>query len=112
MQAGVRQELHIARAASRGLVGNIYVGSVARVLPGMQSAFIEIGLERAGFLHVGDIWEERPQANDARGKPIEKILSEGQSRLAQGIKDPIGTTGPRPATQSSNPGRLMSYLAQ
>ena len=70
MQAGVPQELHIERAANRGLVGNIYVGRVARVLPGMQSAFIEIGLERAGFLHVGDIWEERPQANDARFREI------------------------------------------
>ena len=68
MQAGVPQELHIERAASRGLVGNIYVGKVARVLPGMQSAFIEIGLERAGFLHVADIWEERH--GDAQAKPI------------------------------------------
>ena len=59
MQAGVPQELHIERAANRGLVGNIYVGKVARVLPGMQSAFIEIGLDRAAFLHVADIWEER-----------------------------------------------------
>ena len=76
MQAGVPQELHIERAASRGLVGNIYVGRVARVLPGMQSAFIEIGLERAGFLHVADIWEERQVTPEARSKPIEKILSE------------------------------------
>ena len=53
--AGVVQELLIERAASRGLVGNIYVGRVARVLPGMQSAFVEIGLERAAFLHVADI---------------------------------------------------------
>src|SRR6266850_366799 len=112
MQAGVPQELHIERAANRGLVGNIYVGRVARVLPGMQSAFIEIGLERAGFLHVGDIWEERPQANDARGKPIEKILSEGQSRLVQVIKDPIGTKGARLSTQISIAGRLVVYLPQ
>jgi len=55
MQAGVPQELHIERSASRGMVGNIYVGRVARVLPGMQSAFVEIGLERAAFLHVADI---------------------------------------------------------
>ncbi len=112
MQAGVPQELHIERAANRGLVGNIYVGRVARVLPGMQSAFIEIGLERAGFLHVADIWEERPQPNDARGKPIEKILSEGQSRLVQVIKDPIGTKGARLSTQISIAGRLVVYLPQ
>src|SRR6267142_6417814 len=65
--AGVVQELHIERADSRGLVGNIYLGKVARVLPGMQSAFIDVGLERAAFLHVADIWENREP-----GKPIEK----------------------------------------
>ncbi len=114
MQAGVPQELHIERAANRGLVGNIYVGKVARVLPGMQSAFIEIGLERAGFLHVADIWEERQNAqlNDAPAKPIERILSEGQSRLVQVIKDPIGTKGARLSTQVSIAGRLVVYLPQ
>ncbi len=114
MQAGVPQELHIERTANRGLVGNIYVGKVARVLPGMQSAFIEIGLERAGFLHVADIWEERQNAqlNDAPAKPIERILSEGQSRLVQVIKDPIGTKGARLSTQVSIAGRLVVYLPQ
>jgi len=112
MQAGVPQELHVERAASRGLVGNIYVGKVARVLPGMQSAFIEIGLERAAFLHVADIWEERQGAAGAPGKPIEKILSEGQSLLVQVIKDPIGTKGARLSTQISIAGRLVVYLPQ
>ena len=65
--AGAVQELLVERAASRGLVGNIYMGRVARVLPGMQSAFVEIGLERAAFLHVADIWELRkPGAEPAR----------------------------------------------
>ena len=59
MANGVVQELQVERTASRGLVGNIYMGRVVRVLPGMQSAFIEIGLERAAFLHVADIWEAR-----------------------------------------------------
>ena len=108
MQAGVVQELHVERAHSRGLVGNIYVGRVARVLPGMQSAFIEIGLERAAFLHVDDIWEERHSG--ASPKPIEKILSEGQSLLVQVIKDPIGTKGARLSTQISIAGRLVVYL--
>ena len=114
MQAGVPQELHIERAANRGLVGNIYVGKVARVLPGMQSAFIEIGLERAAFLHVADIWEERQHAqlSAAPAKPIERILSEGQSRLVQVIKDPIGTKGARLSTQISIAGRLVVYLPQ
>ena len=82
MHSGVAQELHMERTACRGLVGNIYIGKVARVLPGMQSAFVEIGLERAAFLHVADIWEERPYGNanadpaKAVQKPIEKILTE------------------------------------
>ncbi len=113
MQAGVPQELHIERAANRGLVGNIYVGKVARVLPGMQSAFIEIGLERAAFLHVADIWEERKSTlSAAPAKPIERILSEGQSRLVQVIKDPLGTKGARLSTQISIAGRLVVYLPQ
>jgi ribonuclease G len=101
--AGVVQELLIERAASRGLVGNIYVGRVARVLPGMQSAFVEIGLERAAFLHVADIW-------DRRERPIEKILAEGQPILAQVVKDPIGSKGARLSTQVSIAGRLLVYL--
>jgi ribonuclease G len=101
--AGVVQELLIERAASRGLVGNIYVGRVARVLPGMQSAFIEIGLERAAFLHVADIW-------DRRERPIEKILAEGEPVLAQVVKDPIGSKGARLSTQVSIAGRLLVYL--
>jgi len=102
---GAVQELLIERSASRGLVGNIYMGRVARVLPGMQSAFVEIGLERAAFLHVADIWENR-----ALGKPIEAILAEGQPLLVQVIKDPIGTKGARLSTQISLAGRLLVYL--
>jgi ribonuclease G len=101
--AGVVQELLIERAASRGLVGNIYVGRVARVLPGMQSAFVEIGLERAAFLHVADIW-------DRKDEPIEKTLSEGQPLLVQVVKDPIGSKGARLSTQVSIAGRLLVYL--
>ena len=59
LEQGIVQELHVERASARGLVGNIYLGRVARVLPGMQSAFIEVGLERAAFLHIADIWEHR-----------------------------------------------------
>ena len=103
--AGVVQELLIERAASRGLVGNIYVGRVARVLPGMQSAFIEIGLERAAFLHVA-----RHLGAATSSKPIEKILAEGQPLLVQVLKDPIGTKGARLSTQVSIAGRLLVYL--
>src|SRR5688572_22244721 len=103
LAAGVAQELLIERAASRGLVGNIYVGRVARVLPGMQSAFVEIGLERAAFLHVADIW-------DHRERPIEKMLAEGSPLLVQVVKDPIGSKGARLSTQVSIAGRLLVYL--
>jgi len=106
---GAVQELLVERAASRGLVGNVYMGRVARVLPGMQSAFVEIGLPRAAFLHVADILETRAQPG-ATAKPIEKLLAEGQPILAQVIKDPIGTKGARLSTQVSIAGRLLVYL--
>ena len=113
MQQGVVQELHIERASSYGLVGNVYQGRVCRVLPGMQSAFVEIGLERAAFLHVADIWQQKPDADKpAIEKPIEKLLYEGQTVLVQVIKDPIGTKGARLSTQISIAGRLLVYLPQ
>ncbi len=110
MEEGVVQELHIERSSSRGLVGNIYDGRVSRVLPGMQSAFIDIGLDRAAFLHVADIWGQRH--NGEIEKPIEKLLYEGQSILVQVIKDPIGSKGARLSTQISIAGRLLVYLPQ
>ena len=110
MQQGVVQELHVERSGSRGLVGNIYLGEVSRVLPGMQSAFIQIGLDRAAFLHVADIWGHRQNHDEA--KPIERILHDGQKLLVQVIKDPIGTKGARLSTQVSIAGRLLVYLPQ
>jgi ribonuclease G len=109
-EQGAVQELHIERDSSRGLVGNIYLGRVCRVLPGMQSAFVEIGLPRAAFLHVADIWGARNGSGVER--PIEKILSEGQTLLVQVIKDPIGSKGARLSTQISIAGRLLVYLPQ
>jgi ribonuclease G len=108
--SGVVQELLVERAASRGLVGNIYMGRVARVLPGMQSAFVEIGLERAAFLHVADIWEQRKSITGEPTKPIEKILAEGSPLLVQVVKDPIGSKGARLSTQISIAGRLLVHL--
>src|SRR5437588_12152462 len=112
LEQGVVQELHMERSSARGLVGNIYLGKVARVLPGMQSAFIEIGLERAAFLHIADIWEHRQNGHRDDSKPIEKILHEGQTLLVQVIKDPIGTKGARLSTQGSLAGRLLVFLPQ
>jgi ribonuclease G len=109
--AGVVQELHVERSATRGLVGNIFLGRVARVLPGMQSAFIDIGLERAAFLHVADIWEYR-QFTQEKPPPIERLIREGDTVLVQVIKDPIGTKGARLSTQVSIAGRMLVYLPQ
>jgi ribonuclease G len=110
---GAVQELHIERTLTRGLAGNVYLGKVVRVLPGMQSAFIDIGLERAAFLHVADIWEARSHegANTAP-MPIEKLLYDGQVLTVQVIKDPIGTKGARLSTQISIAGRMLVYLPQ
>ena len=110
IEHGVTQELHIERASSRGFVSNIYMGKVVRVLPGMQSAFVDIGGERAAFLHVADIWGNR--VNGESGLPIERLLNEGQSLMVQVIKDPIGTKGARLSTQISIAGRLLVYLPQ
>jgi ribonuclease G len=115
LQQGVVQELHIERSNGRGIVGNVYLGRVVRVLPGMQSAFIEIGLERTAFLHVADIWSERPGGNSYGGhetRPIERVLSEGQTLTVQVQKDPIGTKGARLTTQISIAGRLLVHLPQ
>src|SRR4029453_7123907 len=87
-----------------------YLGRVCRVLPGMQSAFVEIGLTRAAFLHVADIWGARN--GNGGDRPIERILSEGQSVLVQVVKDPIGSKGARLSTQVSIAGRLLVYLPQ
>src|SRR6185437_3422898 len=110
MEQGVVQELHIERTSSSGIVGNIYNGQVTRVLPGMQSAFVDIGLDRAAFLHLADIWRVR-QSEDA-DKPIERLLHEGKSILVQVIKDSIGTKGARLSTQVSIAGRMLVYLPQ
>ncbi|MBI4754815.1 MAG: ribonuclease G [Betaproteobacteria bacterium] len=110
LQAGAVQELHVERIASRGLVSNVYLGRVVRVLPGMQSAFIDIGLERTAFLHVADIRAERNNGDPPR--PIEKILSEGQNLVVQVLKEPMGSKGARLTTQISIAGRLLVYLPQ
>ena len=107
--SGQVHELVVERTASRGLVGNICMGRVARVLPGIQAAFVEIGLERAAFLHVADIWEHRRQTGEAT-YPIERILAEGQPLLVQVVKEPLGTKGARLSTQVSIAGRMLVYL--
>jgi ribonuclease G len=118
VENGAVQELHVERTLERGLVGNVYLGKVARVLPGMQSAFIDMGLERAAFLHVADVWQRPPEGEPAGARngqpqvPIEKQVFEGQALMVQVIKDPIGTKGARLSTQISIAGRLLVFLPQ
>ena len=115
VENGAVQELHIERTLERGLVGNVYLGKVARVLPGMQSAFIDIGLDRAAFLHVADLnpplnGSGPPGRGDAAATPIERQIFEGQSLTVQVIKDPIGTKGARLSAQVSIAGRMLVFL--
>ena len=118
VEYGAVQELHVERTLERGLVGNVYLGKVARVLPGMQSAFIDIGLDRAAFLHVADlmssITSRHADADNAVTalRPIEKQLFEGQTLMVQVLKDPIGTKGARLTAQISIAGRLLVFLPQ
>ena len=124
VENGAVQEIHVERSLERGMVGNVYLGKVARVLPGMQSAFIDIGLERAAFLHVADLVssinlrhtepDENTKSSDLplQLPPIEKQVFEGQTLLVQVIKEPIGTKGARLSTQISLSGRLLVFLPQ
>ena len=96
MEHGVAQELHIERSSSLSIVGNVYRGKVCRVLPGMQSAFVEIGLQRAAFLHAADVMGCHVDGEPPIERPIQEVLREGQSIIVQVIKEPIGTKGARP----------------
>jgi ribonuclease G len=114
---GVPQEVFIERASRRGLVSNLYKGRVSRVLPGMQAAFLEVGLARTGFLHVADILapppesgEEAPQEVLDRTADVCSLVHEGDELLVQVVKDPIGTKGARLSTQVSLPSRFLVYL--
>ncbi len=136
LENSILQELHVDRGSDRGTVGNVYLGKVVRVLPGMQAAFVEIGLERAAFLYVGDIFspalehkhdddddaveedpdltviEEQPAREVARpGQPlIQDLLTEGQEIVVQVAKDPIGTKGARVTTHITLPGRYLVFM--
>ena len=113
VENGSLQEVSIERQSSRGIVGNIYKGWVNRVLPGMEAAFVDIGLEKAGFLHVSDIdYVDENAVNEENGnRPvINELLHEGQSLLVQVVKDPMGTKGARLTTSISVPSRYLVYM--
>ena len=126
VENGSLQELHIERSRSRGIVANIYKGKVVRVLPGMQAAFVDIGIERTAFLHASDFMSHRSNATDLSdevervevgaseakaSKPdIVDLVHEGQEIVVQVAKDPIGSKGARLTTQLSIPSRYLVLL--
>jgi len=117
VENGMLQEVHIERAARRGYYGNVYRGKVVRVLPGMQAAFVEIGLARTAFLHGSDIVRPLPVEADggdaatvSAPPPISELVREGQEILVQVIKEPIGSKGARLTTQISLPSRYLVLL--
>ena len=113
LENGALQELHIERASRRGIVGNLYKGRVSRVLPGMQAAFVDVGLERTAFLHVADIALAKPEDTIVTAPAVDdirRLVSEGDEILVQVVKDPIGTKGARLTTFVALPSRYLVYL--
>ncbi|MEY2699731.1 MAG: ribonuclease [Pseudomonadota bacterium] len=108
VENGVLQEVLIERTRRRGLVGNIYKGRICRVLPGMQAVFVDIGLERAAFLHISDLCAvEREKSSTDQ---VEAIFREGQELAVQVVKDPLGTKGARLTTEISIPSVFQVYM--
>ena len=111
VENGVLQEVYIERTRSRGIVGNIYKGKVVRILPGMQAAFVDIGIERTAFLHASDIRSTAVPENGSTGvPPIHELLRDGQEIVVQVVKDPLGTKGARLTMQITLPARYLVYL--
>lgn len=115
VENGVLQEFYLERNQKRGIVGNIIKGRVSRILPGMQAAFVDIGAERAAFLHASDInnpvtYEENHFATPVSEMDIQQLLFEGQELLVQVTKDPLGTKGARLTTHLTIPSRYLVYI--
>ncbi|HEY8683927.1 MAG TPA: ribonuclease G [Rhodanobacter sp.] len=118
VENGMLQEVHVERASKRGYVGNVYKGRVQRVMPGMQAVFVEIGLERAAFLHASDIVRPAPVLNaegvETNGNghipSISELVHEGQEIVVQVVKDPISTKGARLSAHLSIPSRYLVLL--
>jgi ribonuclease G len=128
LDGGVMTDLYVDRAKQKDFVGNIYIGKVVKVLPGMQAAFIDIGMDKAAFMHVSDLsleteagdtlmdsedddkGGEMPKPRRQSAQPIEALLKEGQELMVQISKGPIGTKGPRVTTYVSLPGRYLVFM--
>jgi ribonuclease G len=109
-------ELYVERRGRRSIVGNIYKGKVDNVLPGMEAAFVDIGLERNGFLHVDEIvlpgGQAVPKRGRGRGRRIDELIKPGQEIIVQVVKDPLKTKGARLSMQLSIAGRYLVYMPQ
>lgn len=110
VENGVLQEIYVERNRNRGIVGNIYKGKVVRVLSGIQAAFVDIGLEKAAFIHVGEIFERNICPEGTIEPSIVELIHEGQSMVVQVTKDPIGTKGARLTTHLSIPARYLVLM--
>lgn len=106
VENGVLQEVYVERTQKRGIVGNIYKGKVVRVLPGMQAAFVDIGLDRAAFIHASEISAREASAVES----ISALVHEGQALVVQVTKDPIAKKGARLTTHLSIPSRYLVYM--
>lgn len=115
IEGGVLQEIHIERDAKRGIVGNIYKGKVSRVLPGMQAAFVDIGLDKAAFLHASDIVPHTEcvaenEKQQFQVRDISELVRQGQDIVVQVVKDPLGTKGARLTTDITLPSRYLVFM--
>lgn len=114
VENGMLQELHIERSSNRGLVGNIYLGKISRVLPGMQAAFVDIGLEKAAFLHVSELLHKEtdniPNSRNSDYPDISRLICQDQTLVVQVLKDPLGTKGARLTAQLTLPSRYLVML--
>ncbi|MCL9780541.1 ribonuclease G [Vibrio sp. S4M6] len=115
IESGSLQEIHIEREARRGIVGNIYKGKVSRVLPGMQAAFVDIGLDKAAFLHASDIVPHTEcvaenEKQQFQVRDISELVRQGQDIVVQVVKDPLGTKGARLTTDITLPSRYLVFM--
>lgn len=115
IENGILQEIHVERHTKRGIVGNIYRGKVSRVLPGMQAAFVDIGFEKAAFLHASDIVIHNEvvgevTTNDITKQDIRELVRDGQDIVVQVVKDPLGTKGARLTTDITIPSRYLVFM--
>jgi len=108
LENGSLQELIVEREQKRGTVGNIYIGAVTRVLPGMEAAFVDIGQEKGGFLHVSDVGDAYQESGETRR--INQVLQEGQRIFVQIVKDPLGSKGARLSTNITVPARYLVLM--